>query len=238
MPLVRGCGAQPPPGRPQVTEQGRAGLWVPYRKRSQWPVATSFPGYDAQGTHRPGSALNRLSTTASPSNLPALTDAHCRSRGLMPRRGRLQFAQQRPRRCYRGAAETRGPFPGTGWRARTPRHRSGKVISSRPRLRRTGHAAALRLACLRSSPLRQRPGGVPAEEEGAAGASLGHCDGSQAGEDHLLEPYTDAGAEYYEAQHHERALRNARRRARKLGYQLVPLGTKRSSSQITGLATV
>ena len=56
--------------------------------------------------------------------------------------------------------------------------------------------------------------------------------------------YTDAGAEYYEAQHHERALRNARHRARKLGYQLVPLGgheadgTGAPGPPIAGLATV
>ena len=35
--------------------------------------------------------------------------------------------------------------------------------------------------------------------------------------------YTDAGAEYYETQYRQRALRTARRRAKRLGYQLVPL---------------
>ena len=35
--------------------------------------------------------------------------------------------------------------------------------------------------------------------------------------------YTDAGTVYYETQYRERALRTARRRARQLGYQLVPL---------------
>ncbi len=34
--------------------------------------------------------------------------------------------------------------------------------------------------------------------------------------------YVDAGAEYYESQHRQRALRNARRRAAQLGYELVP----------------
>lgn len=34
--------------------------------------------------------------------------------------------------------------------------------------------------------------------------------------------YTDAGAEYYETQYRNRALRTARRRAKQLGYQLVP----------------
>ena len=35
--------------------------------------------------------------------------------------------------------------------------------------------------------------------------------------------YADPGAEHYERQHRERALRNARRRARTLGYELVPI---------------
>ena len=34
--------------------------------------------------------------------------------------------------------------------------------------------------------------------------------------------YVDAGAEYYENQHQQRALRAAKRRAAQLGYQLVP----------------
>ena len=35
--------------------------------------------------------------------------------------------------------------------------------------------------------------------------------------------YVDAGAEYYERQHRQRALRAAKQRAAQLGYQLVPL---------------
>ena len=35
--------------------------------------------------------------------------------------------------------------------------------------------------------------------------------------------YVDAGAQYYESQYRERALRTAKRRAAQLGYQLVPL---------------
>ena len=34
--------------------------------------------------------------------------------------------------------------------------------------------------------------------------------------------YVDAGAEYYETQYQQRALRTAKRRAAQLGYQLVP----------------
>ena len=35
--------------------------------------------------------------------------------------------------------------------------------------------------------------------------------------------YVDAGAEYYESQYQQRALRAAKRRASQLGYQLVPM---------------
>ena len=35
--------------------------------------------------------------------------------------------------------------------------------------------------------------------------------------------YVDAGAEYYESQYQQRALRAAKRRAHQLGYQLVPM---------------
>ena len=35
--------------------------------------------------------------------------------------------------------------------------------------------------------------------------------------------YADAGADYYEAQYRQRALRTAQRRAAQLGYSLVPL---------------
>ena len=35
--------------------------------------------------------------------------------------------------------------------------------------------------------------------------------------------YVDAGAEYYERQYQQRALRAAKRRAAQLGYQLVPM---------------
>ena len=35
--------------------------------------------------------------------------------------------------------------------------------------------------------------------------------------------YVDAGAEYYESQYQQRALRAAKRRAAQLGYQLVPM---------------
>ena len=45
--------------------------------------------------------------------------------------------------------------------------------------------------------------------------------------------YVDAGAEYYESQYQQRALRAAKRRAAQLGYQLVPMS--HGEHQDTGL---
>ena len=45
--------------------------------------------------------------------------------------------------------------------------------------------------------------------------------------------YVDAGAEYYETQYQQRALRAAKRRAAQLGYQLVPMS--HGDHQDTGL---
>ena len=45
--------------------------------------------------------------------------------------------------------------------------------------------------------------------------------------------YVDAGAEYYESQYQQRALRAAKRRAAQLGYQLVPMS--HGEHQYTGL---
>ena len=41
--------------------------------------------------------------------------------------------------------------------------------------------------------------------------------------------YVDAGAEYYESQYQQRALRAAKRRAVQLGYQLVPMSDDHAS---------
>ena len=46
--------------------------------------------------------------------------------------------------------------------------------------------------------------------------------------------YVDLGAEYYEAQYHERALRAAKRRAAQLGYELVP--TSNDGGQLTDMS--
>ena len=49
--------------------------------------------------------------------------------------------------------------------------------------------------------------------------------------------YVDAGAEYYESQYHQRALRAAKRRAAQLGYELVPVSDNRSQTLDLPLAT-
>ena len=49
--------------------------------------------------------------------------------------------------------------------------------------------------------------------------------------------YVDAGAEYYESQYHERALRAAKRRAAQLGYELVPVSDSPTQALDLPLAT-
>ena len=49
--------------------------------------------------------------------------------------------------------------------------------------------------------------------------------------------YVDDGADYYEAQYHQRALRSAKRRAAQLGYELVPTSDDRNRALDLPLAT-
>ena len=49
--------------------------------------------------------------------------------------------------------------------------------------------------------------------------------------------YVDAGAEYYESQYQQRALRAAKRRAAQLGYQLVPMPDAQPSDLLHGSET-
>ena len=49
--------------------------------------------------------------------------------------------------------------------------------------------------------------------------------------------YVDDGADYYEAQYHERALRAAKRRAAQLGYELLPVSDSRAQALDLPLAT-
>ena len=49
--------------------------------------------------------------------------------------------------------------------------------------------------------------------------------------------YVDAGAEYYESQYRQRALRSAKRRAAQLGYELVPVSDDQGQAPKLLLAT-
>ena len=81
--------------------------------------------------------------------------------------------------------ESAGHF--ASWLGLSPNNRvtGGKVISSKTKPSASRAAAALRLAA-NAAPLRQRPGRLPAPEEGPAGSAPGHHrHGSQAGPHHL-----------------------------------------------------
>ncbi len=117
------------------------------------------------------------------------------------------------------------------WLGVSPNNRvtGGKVISSRTTPSANRAAAVLRLAAfglLRSDSalgafLRRKKAQLgPAKAITATAHKLARILYAMLKYGHA---YTDAGADYYEAQHHKRALRNARQRARKLGYQLVPI---------------
>ena len=114
------------------------------------------------------------------------------------------------------------------------------IESQQPRHRRPDHqlkdqtqrepcGGGLASGSQRAAPLRQRPGRLPAPEESHLGAPKAITATA-----HKLakliysmlrygQEYVDAGAEYYERQYQQRALRTTKRRAAQLGYQLVPL---------------
>ena len=113
------------------------------------------------------------------------------------------------------------------WLGLSPNNRvtGGKVISSKTKPSANRAAAALRLA---GAPLRQRPGRLPAPEEGTDGCAQGHYrHGPQAGQAHLHHAALWPGVrgcwcgtlrETVSAA----GVRAAKRRAAQLGYQLVP----------------
>ena len=117
------------------------------------------------------------------------------------------------------------------WLGQSPDNRitGGRVMSSKTKPSASRTAAALRLGGQRAAPFRQRPGRLPAPEERAGRSAQGHHSHSpQVGQAHpfhaaVRPEYADAGAEYYERQYQQRALLAAKRRAAKLGYQLVPM---------------
>ena len=117
------------------------------------------------------------------------------------------------------------------WLGLSPNNRitGGKVISSRTKANANRAAAALRLAANalhRSNSalgafLRRKKAHLGAPKAIAATAhKLARIIYSMLRNGH---GYVDAGAQYYESQYRQRALRAARQRAAQLGYQLVPL---------------
>ncbi len=124
------------------------------------------------------------------------------------------------------------------WLGLSPNNRitGGKVISSRTKPSASKAAAALRMA---ASALHR--------SDSALGAFLrrkkAHLGAPKAitATAHKLariiysmlrygQKYVDAGASYYESQYRQRALRNARRRAAQLGYELVPKSDSQNQS--------
>ena len=123
------------------------------------------------------------------------------------------------------------------WLGLSPHNRitSGRVISSKTKPSANRAAAALRLAA-----------NALHRSDSALGAFLrrkkAHLGAPKAitATAHKLarliysmlrygQEYVDAGAEYYETQYQQRALRIAKRRAAQLGYQLIPMPDDRAS---------
>ena len=127
------------------------------------------------------------------------------------------------------------------WLGLSPNNRitGGKVMSSRTKHSANRAAAALRLAAHglhRSNSalgafLRRKKAHLGAPKAITATAhKLARLIYSML---RFGQDYVDAGAEYYESQYQQRALRTAKRRAYQLGYQLVPISD--ASDQILGV---
>ena len=118
------------------------------------------------------------------------------------------------------------------WLGLSPNNRinGGKVISSKAKPSANRAATALRLAANALHRSDSAPGRLPAPEEKrnwerprpstATAHKLARLIYSML---RYGQEYVDAGAEYYESQYQQRALRAAQRRAAQLGYRLVPM---------------
>ncbi len=126
------------------------------------------------------------------------------------------------------------------WLGLSPNNRitGGKVISSRTKPSANRAAAALRLAAnaLHRSDsalgafLRRKKAQLGAPKAITATAhKLARTIYSML---RYGQEYVDAGAEYYESQYRQRALRAAKRRAAQLGYDLVPIADAQSSAGV------
>ena len=126
------------------------------------------------------------------------------------------------------------------WLGLSPHNRitGGKVISSRTKPSANRAAAALRLAAnaLHRSDsalgafLRRKKAQLGAPKAITATAhKLARTIYSML---RYGQEYVDAGAEYYESQYRQRALRAAKRRAAQLGYDLVPIADAQPSAGV------
>ena len=127
------------------------------------------------------------------------------------------------------------------WMGLSPANRitGGKVVRSRTKASANRAAAALRLAAhgLHRSDsalgdlLRRKKAHLGAPKAITATAhKLARLIYSML---RFGQDYVDAGAEYYESQYQQRALRTAKRRAHQLGYQRVPMSV--ASDHISGV---
>ena len=145
-----------------------------------------------------------------------------------------------------GTDMTKWPSAGhfASWLGLSPNNRitGGKVLSSRTKPSANRAAKALRLAAnaLHRSDsalgafLRRKKAHLGAPKAITATAhKLARIIYSMLRHGH---GYVDAGAEYYESQHRQRALRSAKRRAAQLGYALVPVGDLGESQQVPSLS--
>ena len=117
------------------------------------------------------------------------------------------------------------------WLGLSPNNRitGGKVMSSRTKASANRAAAALRLAANSLYRSNSAPGAFLRRKKAHLGApkAITATAHKLARIIYSMLPYgqgyVDAGAQYYESQYRERALRTAKQRAAQLGYQLVPL---------------
>ena len=107
----------------------------------------------------------------------------------------------------------------------------GKVMSSKTKPSANRAAEALRLATNALHRSDSALGAFLRRKKAHLGAPQAITATARAGPHHLFhysmlrygQDYVDAGAEYYESQYQQRALRAAKRRAAQLGYQLAPM---------------
>ena len=131
------------------------------------------------------------------------------------------------------------------WLGLSPNNRvtGGRVISSRTKPSANRAAKALRLAAnalYRSNSAlgaflrRKKPQLGPPKAITATAHKLARIIYAML---RYGQQYVDDGADYYEAQYHQRALRSAKRRAAQLGYELVPTSDDRNRALDLPLAT-